>query len=403
MSPRALALTALFALSPVVSGGIAHAQAERAQGPEKEKPRAEQPDGKATAPTIRIHRAKATADGKVGEVCLVAEGGGDAVPKVILTMDSVPVSPRRSASAGGGQGNECPTPWDYRVQLVPGMHYLEAAVYASNSDTPAAIARDSILGRADPAALATTLHILAVGINRYPAGVDSLSYARTDARAFADSLERQAAPLFGAVRIKTLYDGAATKDSIILALMAIDSLVKPNDTFVFFFAGHGAMQDGHMFLAAAEVNSLTDKRKLTLKGIRDDELLNYMADIDGNTLMVLDACHSGQMITAFRNKETRARAELIMELGQRPNMAILAATDSSGLAEENGRLGHGLFTAALLRGRKAGEAREVRGPEYLNASAHTFLKAWYLEERSETVNETHIWKPPTKPFDLVVR
>ena len=40
------------------TGGIA-----RAQGPEKEKPRAEQPDGKATAPTIRIHRAKATADG----------------------------------------------------------------------------------------------------------------------------------------------------------------------------------------------------------------------------------------------------------------------------------------------------------------------------------------------------
>lgn len=403
MTPRALALTALFALSPLVSGGRAHAQAERAQGPEKEKPRAEQPDGKATAATIRIHRAKATADGKVGEVCVVAEGGGDAVPKVILTMDSVPVAPRRSASAGGGQGNECPTPWDYRIPLAPGTHYLEAAVYANNSDTPAAVARDTLVGKADSVALSTTLHIFTVGINKYPAGVDSLSYARTDARAFADSLRRQAAPLFGAVRVDSLYDGAATRDSIITTLMDIRDRVKPNDTFVFFFAGHGAMQNGHMFLAGSEVGSLASERTLTLKGIRDDDLLNRMADIKGNTLMVLDACHSGQMITAFRNKETRARAELILELGQRPNMAILAATDSSGLAEENSQLGHGLFTAALLRGRKPGEAREVRGPEYLNASAHTFLKAWYLEERSETRDETHIWKPPTKPFNLVVR
>ncbi|HUR92434.1 MAG TPA: caspase family protein [Gemmatimonadaceae bacterium] len=402
MTPRAFALTALFGLSPFVSGGVMHAQVQ--QGPAKPKPGAAAPsDNKATtAQTIRIHRSKATADGKVGEVCVVVEGRGDGVPKVKLHMDSIEVEARSTPAPGAAEGAGCPTQWDYVVPLVPGVQYVVATLYGEG-DVAVAVARDSLIGKADSAAMTATLHILAVGINRYPAGVDSLSYARTDARAFADSLRRQSAPLFGTVRVDSLYDGDATRDSIITTLMDISDRVKPNDTFVFFFAGHGAMENGHLFLAGAEVNSLTNVRTLNLKGIRDDDLLNRMADIKGSTLMVLDACRSGQMITAFRNKESRARAVYRLQDESPPNLAILAATDSSGLAEENSQLRHGLFTAALLRGRKRGEPREIRGPEYLHATAQTFLKDWYLGQRAEVRSETHIWKPPTKPFDLVVR
>lgn len=398
MTICARSVVALVALSSALTGAVAHAQDASEQGPEKEKPGAAGPETKQTAPSIRM-RAKASPDGKAGQVCVIVAQGDS----VVLTMDSIEVLPRKAFSSTTNRSDVCPK-WDYRVSLVPGVQYLEASVYRNGSDKASAFMRDSLIGRADSTAMASTLHILTVGINTYPAGIDSLSFAVADARAFKDFLERQSAPLFGRIRVDSLYDRDATKEAIIGQLLDIRDRVKPNDTFVFFFAGHGAMENGHMFLAAAEVNSLASERTLTFKGIRDDDLLNLIADIKGSTLVVLDACHSGQIITAFQNKETRAEAASRFQYESRPNMAILAATDSGGLAEENGELRQGLFTAALLRGRSRGQPRGIRKTADLNAEAKKFLAAWYLEkEPPQNRDETHIWKEPSRDFNLVVR
>ena len=404
MTPRALAVVALLAVA--VTPPVAYAQTSGADQTPAEKgktePAAEQ---KQTTATVRIARAK-TDDGKTGNVCVAAEGGE--ATKVVLTMDGVPVSPRPAGANRTVQGDECPTPWDYRLPLVPGTHYLEAAVYVNNSSTPAAVARDSLVGRRD-SSVPRRLHIFTVGINTYQPGVGPLTFARTDAQAFADSLRNQARPLFDTVMVTSLFDGRATKKAIDSTFRVIRDKVDSSDTFVFFFSGHGALVKNHLYLAGAQTRSLSDEDNLRDEAIMDDLLITLMRDIQVKSkLMVLDACHSGQVLSAFNSKEALGeRAVNYLQTGIRNStgdIAILAATDSLGLAMEQGQLGHGLFTYALLQGRSPQMRRNVWTISFLKSMADAYLKEWYFTNSTGFVpGQTFVSRTPSVDFDLVVR
>lgn len=404
MTPRALALIALLAAAVSASAVPAQTPSGADQAPaEKGKSDPAQAE-KQTAPTIRIARAK-TDDGKTGHVCVSAEGGE--ATKVVLTMDGVPVSPRPAGANRALQGDECPTPWDYRLPLVPGTHYLEAGVYVNNSSTPAAVARDSLIGRRDTS-VPRRLHIFTVGINTYQAGVGPLTFARKDAQAFSDSLRIQARPLFDTVIVTSLFDGRATKKAIDSTFRVIRDNVDTTDTFVFFFAGHGALVKNHLYLAGAQTRSLSDEDNLRDEGIMDDLLITLMRDIQVKSkLMVLDACHSGQVLAAFNGKEALgANAVNNLQVGIRNtgDIAILAATDSLGLAMEQGQLGHGLFTYALLQGREPQKRRDVWTISELKTRADNYLKDWYFNNSSGFVpSQMFVARTPAVDFDLVVR
>jgi hypothetical protein len=111
---------------------------------------------------------------------------------------------------------------------------------------------------------------------------------------------------------------------------------------------------------------LTEPEKYS---VSDSELANWLSEINSQSMvMILDACHSGQMIDRFDNQsghlsssEVRALEDLIDETG----MYILAGSESEDVSYETSVYGQGLLTYSLLFGMK-GEA--LRDGEYLNVN-----------------------------------
>lgn len=205
-----------------------------------------------------------------------------------------------------------------------------------------------------------TLHILAVGINVYAGGLPNLRYAESDARSFADSLMKQAQPIFGAIRVQLILGAAATKDSLAEAFLTLAESVGENDTFVFFFAGHGALAKvgaaRTFFLASPQITDLSQGNALAKKAVSAPELAIWLSRIPARgKVLLLDACSSGEIASwCAGNKEAVATyRHVLTELGGPAEAAILAATQPSDPAEESGAFRHGVFTSALLHNPRA--------------------------------------------------
>ena len=407
MTPRALAFAALLCALAVGSEATAQTATDKDKTPPPAAGGKAEP-GKATAPGVRIAlgETRKTTRGETLEICVSAEDRGGGVGKVELAVDGTKL-PARSRAVVEETGAECPAnSWMFEAELIPGPNNFEAIAYNSDgaSSEPA---RETVQGTSPIAT--TTLHILTIGIDTYSGGeAPRLNFARNDARAFADSLRKQAAPLFAAVRVDSLYDRAATKDAIQQKFLELVGNVGEDDTFVFFFAGHGALakpgESGRetFFLASSEVTRLREWKDLAVNGIRASELLDWLGDISASSkLLVLDACNSGSMGTFLVGKQAVGR-ELLSALGRTAEAGILAATQPSGSANEPSLLGRGLFTAALLQhDPKPGERRSVRKIDDLASAAREVLPI--LSKQYGVVDQEPWMRTPPQDFPLIVR
>jgi hypothetical protein len=406
MTPRALALAALACA--FIAGTEMRAQAatdkDKIPAPASELKAG---SGKASAPGVRIQfvETKQTTRGEIAEICVAAEDRGGGVGKVELAVDGSKLAALSRARVEE-TGAECPSnAWVFEAELIPGPNNFEAIAYNSDGE-PSEPARETVRGTS-PLATAT-LHILTIGIDTYTGEVPALSFARNDARAFADSLRRQAAPLFAAVRVDSLYNRAATKAAIQQKFLELVENVGENDTFVLFFAGHGALakpgQNGRetFFLASSEVTDLHEWKTLASRGIRASELLDWLGDIrSASKLLVLDACNSGSMGSFLVGKEAVGRG-LLTNLSNSAEAGILAATQPSGSAKEPALLGRGLFTAALLHNDpEPGDRPSVRKIDDLASAARRVLPV--LSKQYGVVDQEPWMRTPPQDFPLIVR
>lgn len=406
MTFRALALTALSCA--LFAGGRASAQA----GIDKDKIPAPATEvkaepGKASAPGVRILfvETRKTTRGETAEICVAAEDRGDGIGKVELAVDGAKL-PARTRAVVEETGAECPAnSWVFETDLIPGPNNFEAIAYTAGG-AASEPARETVQGTSPLAG--TTLHILTIGINTYRNDAPALTFARNDARAFADSLRRQASPLFARVRVDSLYDAAATKDAIEAKFLMLADSVDENDTFVFFYAGHGALakrgrsQDDNFFLTSVDVTDLRDWKLLAREGIHAGELLIWLSGIASSSkLLVLDACNSGSMGTFLAGKDPIG--EMLLEtFGQRASAGILAATQPSGAASEPALLGRGLFTAALLQHEaNPGDRPAVKKIHDLANAARGALQA--LSKQYGVVEQEPWMRTPARDFPLIVR
>lgn len=392
-------ITAVTLFSALVSGKEALGQAPTDKG---------KTDAPAAAPKdvavqiVSIDR-RTTPRGEEAEICVSANGG---VSKVELAVDGVQVQRRPQTAARSETGEECPSnAWVFDVDLIPGTNQLEAVAYTA-SGAASQPDRDSVRGTSPVAN--TRLHILTVGIDTYGGSVPPLSYARKDARAFADSLRRQAQPLFASVIVDSLYDAAATPQSIKRKFLDLRDRVDSNDTFVFFYAGHGAVaMDDRFYLATVGVTDLRDEKIVAMEGIEDQELMGWLSYIRASSkLLVLDACNSGDLIRSFNGKD-RTALRVLRELGRGQRIGILAATQPSeparqSSARESGALGHGLFTAALLQNERGpGKRRAVHRFRDLDNAAREALQV--LSKPYGATDQEPSTLAPDPDFPLIVR
>ena len=196
------------------------------------------------------------------------------------------------------------------------------------------------------------LHILSIGINQYEREDYNLNYAQSDAMSFTRKFVDRGGSLFKNVRNKIeLYDDQATKQNILVAFESIISQAKPEDMFVFYYAGHGTVDesDNEYYLVPPNITELYgDSDQLKEKGISATELKNLLSKVKSTQqLILMDACHSGAAVEAFK-KEDGSRERAITQLARSSGVAMLTSSNSQQFATEFEVLKHGVFTYSLL-------------------------------------------------------
>ncbi len=241
----------------------------------------------------------------------------------------------------------------YELTLQEGDNYFRAIALNRQSleSTP-----DEILVHYKPSSIQPPkgpdiqLHLLIIGINQYKNPKYNLNYATADANAFKNAAEKSAASLFSKVNAQYLGDDRATKESILGALDKVKATSRPTDVFVFYYAGHGVLNEQkEFFLVPHDVTQLYGAdQALAQRGISAAMLHKYARDIPAQKqLYLLDACQSAGALNpgALRGA---AEEKAISQLARSTGTHWLTASGSEQYASEFAQLGHGAFTFALL-------------------------------------------------------
>jgi tetratricopeptide (TPR) repeat protein len=200
------------------------------------------------------------------------------------------------------------------------------------------------------------IYALIVGISKYEnREIRDLHFAGDDAKLFYTYLlaayPNQAKP----GNIHLLVDEQATGAEIERNLAWLRDQASENDLVVFFFAGHGGIDNiginqGQAYLIPykSSLASLNDSRAIKIAEV--DDLMNNQISIGkkATTICILDACHAGnstnnqQMAMDINKRLSQQQGNVIKILASRANQ----------LANEDPLLcgGHGVFTYFLIKG-----------------------------------------------------
>lgn len=207
----------------------------------------------------------------------------------------------------------------------------------------------------------SSLYILAVGVDKYKNSRYNLNYAKADARGIAAQLASSSAGIFKDIIVDSLFDENATIENIAERIKRLKSQIRPEDVFLFYYAGHGIMSDPadaskpDFYLVLHRVTQMQGNDEiLKTNGLSAGRLRDLLLEVPAQKQLILfDACNSGGAVTAF----TRGGGEeaAIFQLARSTGFTVLASTNQEQLAAELKDLKHGIFTYAIINGLK-GEA-----------------------------------------------
>lgn len=132
--------------------------------------------------------------------------------------------------------------------------------------------------------------------------------------------------------------------------------VKPNDTLLFYFSGHGVLEDtGDHYLSSSEI----DPEEPYDKGYSFDDITRMMyRSISTKIILILDCCYSGSASVSKGNSEDEAslgRDAIKNKIKTGEGKCILASSLSYQKSYGTVEKGHSLFTYYLLEGLKKNE------------------------------------------------
>jgi hypothetical protein len=151
------------------------------------------------------------------------------------------------------------------------------------------------------------------------------------------------------VETTVLLDADATAAGIDRAFADMSRKVRPQDVFVFFWAGHGKTVDGRFYFIPQDFH-FTGDDSVVATGIGQDRLQQWLARISARkSILLFDACESGTLTEDRAVPRGMEEMTAIDRLSHAMGRSILTATTDDKPAMEGVR-GHGVFTYALLAG-----------------------------------------------------
>jgi len=204
------------------------------------------------------------------------------------------------------------------------------------------------------------LFLVTIGINQYKNPKYNLNYAQADADGVQLMISQQANSLFQEIISFSIRNDQAVKTNILAALEDIKMKSEEQDMLVLYYAGHGVMSEGvsrdkEFFIVPHDVTQLYGKDELLFeKAVSATELKTAARQINAQKqVFFLDACQSSGALEGMENR-TRGVAEekAIAQLARSTGSFWITSTGTDQFASEFAKLGHGIFTHALIEGLK---------------------------------------------------
>jgi hypothetical protein len=181
-----------------------------------------------------------------------------------------------------------------------------------------------------------------VGVDAYADPKVNLTYAKSDAKRLAVALKGRGSAYYASQEHNLLLDEGATRQAIAAAIEKAVAAAGPEDTILFFFAGHGVQSDdGRYYLTPSDLN-LTD---IPGSGLPWSEIAATLGKTKARVVMILDACHSG--LSGSEGLATNDDAAKSILSGSHAPMLVLAASKGREFSFEDPKWGGGVFTYAL--------------------------------------------------------
>lgn len=250
----------------------------------------------------------------------------------------------------------------FRVVLVEGPNRL--AVKAASLDGSWEAEPAEVVVRYEKLLAKSRLFLVAVGVSRYADANLKLDFAAKDARAIAELFRRHGKRLYEEVRVREILDQQATRAEIQNALREVAAQTRPQDTFVLFLAGHGALVNQRYFFVPCDLRPKARRLEDDLReqGLSADELTDCLGGAKAiKRVLVLDTCASGGAIGVLLKGRGFALRGTIERLSRTQGLFIIAAASAGQEAQESTELGHGILTYALLAGFKGVDRGPLEG------------------------------------------
>jgi len=200
------------------------------------------------------------------------------------------------------------------------------------------------------------LYLVTIGIDKYKNPKYNLNYAQADADGVAKVISQQSKSLFQEVVPFSIRNDKAVKANIFAALNQVKAKALEQDMIVVYYAGHGVMSGGadkQFYIVPHDVTQLYGRDDLLAdKGISANELKDFASDINAQKqVFILDACQSAGALDALEDRARGAAEEkAIAQLARSTGTFWITSTGAEQFATEFAKLGHGIFTYALLEG-----------------------------------------------------
>ena len=229
-----------------------------------------------------------------------------------------------------------------RISVLPGKNSIEAVAF--NSSRVRSTKARAVVTAETSSQLNPNLYVLAVGSDSYAPHYPDLQYAGVDAEALADELSRQEGGLYTRVYAKSLTGKDVSRERIYAALKEFGE-IRSEDMLVLFFSGHGVRERDkkgrtrYYYLPAG-----TPKNSVASRGLAWDDFSSEIAKLRaGRVILLLDACHSGDVSSGASNE--KVASSLAGQVG-----VVFTSSSGNEYSYEDRAWGHGAFTRAILDG-----------------------------------------------------
>ncbi|MDR3682920.1 MAG: caspase family protein [Geothrix sp.] len=200
-----------------------------------------------------------------------------------------------------------------------------------------------------PQVVPPTLRVLAVGVTQYASPKYNLQFPAKDATDISREFLHQEGKLFGKVEVKLLINDQATEKNILQAMDDLAASSGPGTVTLYFFSSHGGTnaEKSSYFLVPYDFSQGS-------WGVDGRAIKERLEATQGRTLMLMDTCHSGNVLGEGRMRsldEAMKRIRFINELIQSgPGTVVFSSSTGAQTSLESPVWNNGAFTKALREG-----------------------------------------------------